>query len=95
MYITAQKFTAFRIRTALIKFRTPTVQDTCSLGHDSVCGAYIYIDLFSVFQPNEKKLRLEREYTSRQAKRQRRPKKLYKMAPGGEREQQKRKGKGG
>jgi ATP-dependent RNA helicase DDX27 len=44
--------------------------------------------------PNEKKLRLEREYTSRQAKRQGRPKKLYKLAPGGEKEQ-KNKGNGG
>ena len=48
----------------------------------------------SSFQPTEKKMRLEREYTSRQAKRQGRPKKLYKLAPGGEKEQ-KNKGNGG
>ena len=42
-------------------------------------------------QPSEKKVRLEREYTSRQAKRERRPKKLYTMSLG---EDGGRKGKG-
>ena len=43
------------------------------------------------FQPEEKRLRLEREYSSRQAKRAKRPKRIYVMAQD---KQEKRKSKG-
>lgn len=47
-------------------------------------------DIFFV-QPEAKKIRFEREYAARQAKKQKRPKKIYAMTPG----DGKKKGKGG
>ena len=59
---------------------------------DNVSCVYFKVSLSLSLpaQPKEKKMRLETEFMSRQSKRERRPKKLYKMAPGEDREGKKK-----